>query len=66
MDTLTIILRTIRREIEATGVPPDAFQDVLSRAESTLRRSIGGEVHFISRLPEESTAERIGKLSPSL
>jgi AraC-like DNA-binding protein len=66
MDTLTIILRTIRREIEATGVPPDSLQDALTRAERTVRGSLGGGFHLITRAPDPSTAERIAQLAPAL
>lgn len=51
MDVLTLFVRTVREAIQATGVPPDALQDALDDAESQLRRSMGGGLHHISRVP---------------
>jgi len=51
MDALAIILSTVRETIRATGVPPDAVQDALHRAEHSLRASLGGARHHISRAP---------------
>lgn len=61
MDVLAIILRTVRTTIETTGTPPDGLQDMLDQAERTLRSTIGGAQHHISRLP--STKARIIHLS---
>jgi hypothetical protein len=66
MDTLTLILRTVRAQIEATGVPPDRLQDALGAAERKLRAGLGGGVHLISRTPELPTAERVAQLAPVL
>ncbi len=60
MDVLTLILRTVRTTIEASGVPPDGLQAALEAAESRLRASLGGEQHHISRAV--STKERIATL----
>lgn len=57
MDILSLILRSVREQIEALGVPPDPLQEALLEAEMTLRRSLGGAQHHISRLP--STKARI-------
>ena len=51
MDVLTLILRTVRQQIEATGVPPDQLQDALSEAERLSRSRWGGAMHHISRMP---------------
>lgn len=57
MDVLAIILRTVRTTIETAGAPPDGLQTLLDQAERSLRSSIGGQHHHISRLP--STKSRI-------
>lgn len=62
MDALCIILRTVREAIQATGAPPDPVQAALEDAERSLRRSLGGALHHISRAPELSTKARIGQL----
>jgi DNA-binding NarL/FixJ family response regulator len=59
MDVLTLILRTVRQQIEATGVPPDALQDALSEAERLSRSSLGGAMHHISRMPNLAAKARI-------
>jgi DNA-binding CsgD family transcriptional regulator len=59
MDVLTLILRTVRQTIEASGAPPDALQDWLSDAECSVRRSFGGSTHHISRLPHVPNKARI-------
>lgn len=59
MDVLTLILRTVRQTIEASGAPPDALQDWLADAECSVRRSFGGSSHHISRLPHVPTKARI-------
>lgn len=59
MDVLTLILRTVRQQIEATGVPPDALQDALSEAERLSRSSLGGAMHHISRMPNLAAKSRI-------
>jgi hypothetical protein len=61
MDALSLIIRTISGTLESTGVPPDALQDALVSAERSLRRSLGGGHHHISRLP--STKIRIVDLA---
>mgnify|MGYP000437960074 CR=1 FL=1 len=63
MDVLTIILRTIRQQIEATGVPPDSLQDALSEAERLTRSSLGGAMHHISRVAQVPVKARIIDLS---
>lgn len=63
MDALTIILRHVRETIEATGVPPDALQQALAEAEARTRRSLGGQAHHISRLPQVPTKARIVELA---
>lgn len=69
MDALTLILRTVRQQIEATGVPPDRLQDALSEAERLSRSSLGGAMHHISRVPNVAAKARIidllaGGISP--
>jgi hypothetical protein len=59
MDVLTLILRTVRQTIEASGAPPDALQDWLADAECSVRRSFGGATHHISRLPHVPNKARI-------
>jgi DNA invertase Pin-like site-specific DNA recombinase len=59
MDVLTLILRTVRQQIEATGVPPDQLQDALSEAERLSRSSLGGAMHHISRAPNVAAKARI-------
>lgn len=59
MDVLAIILSAVRRNIEATGVPPDALQDALAQAERQMRSSLGGAVHHISRTPQLPAKARI-------
>jgi hypothetical protein len=65
MDVLTLILRTVRNAIEQTGAPPDALQDALAEAERTLRSSLGGGAHVISRVQQVSTKARIATLAES-
>ena len=59
MDALTLILRMVRQQIEATGVPPDSLQDALSEAERLSRSSLGGAAHHISRAPSMAAKARI-------
>ncbi len=59
MDVLTLILRTVRTSIEATGAPPDAIQDALADAEARLRRDYGGATHHISRVQQPTTKAQI-------
>lgn len=59
MDVLTLILRTVRASIEATGAPPDAIQDALADAEARLRRDYGGATHHISRVQQPTTKAQI-------
>jgi hypothetical protein len=59
MDALTLILRTVRQQIEATGVPPDSLQAALSEAERLSRSSLGGAMHHISRAPSVAAKARI-------
>jgi len=63
MDILSLILRTVRLHIEATGVPPDPLQEALADAEHALRGSLGGAAHHISRLPYVPTKARILELA---
>ncbi len=63
MDVLSIILRTVRETIEATGAPPDQLQDALASAEQRLRRSVGGSVHHISRATPAPAKRRIAELA---
>lgn len=63
MDVLSIILRTVRESIEATGAPPDQLQDALASAEQQLRRSVGGSVHHISRVAPAPAKQRILELA---
>lgn len=62
MDVLVIILRTVREAIQATGAPPDPLQAALEAAERSLRSSLGGALHHISRAPHTSTKARIEQL----
>lgn len=59
MDVLSLIIRTVRQQIEATGVPPDSLQAALSEAERLTRSSLGGAAHHISRAPHVPTKARI-------
>lgn len=59
MDALSLILRLVRQQIEATGVPPDRLQDALSEAERLSRSSLGGSMHHISRAPSVAAKARI-------
>ena len=59
MDALTLILRMVRQQIEATGVPPDSLQAALSEAERLSRSSLGGAAHHISRVPNVAAKARI-------
>lgn len=63
VDALAIIMRAVREAIQATGAPPDPLQDALAEAERVLRRSLGGGMHHISRLPQVSTRARIIELA---
>ena len=63
MDVLTLFVRTVREAIRATGAPPDALQDALDNAETQLRRSVGGGLHHISRVPPIKA--RVAKLAES-
>lgn len=65
MDILTIILRTVRETIQASGAPPDALQSALEDAERSLRSSLGGNMHHISRAPHVSTKARVVQLADS-
>lgn len=65
MDILTIILRTVRESIQASGVPPDPLQAALEEAEALLRRSVGGALHHISRAPHVPTKVRVAQLNDS-
>jgi DNA-binding NarL/FixJ family response regulator len=65
VDVLALILRVVREHIEATGVQPDALQNALYDAEHSLRRSVGGAVHHISRVQYVPTKARILELSES-
>jgi len=65
MDVLTIILRTVREAIQATGAPPDPLQTALEEAERRLRSSVGGAMHHISRAPHVPTKARVAQLSES-
>lgn len=66
MDVLTIILRTVREAIHATGAPPDPLQTALEEAERLLRRRVGGTMHHISRSPEAPTKSQIIDLAADL
>ena len=59
MDALAIILRFVREQVAVTGVPPDALQDALAKAEHRARRTLGGSHHHISRVPDLPTKARI-------
>lgn len=59
MDALSLIMRTIRQQIEATGVPPDSLQRALSEAERITRSSLGGAMHHISRVQHVPVKARI-------
>lgn len=59
MDALSLILRMVRQQIEATGVPPDSLQAALSEAERLSRSSLGGAAHHISRAPNLAAKARI-------
>ena len=59
MDVLSLIIRTVRQQIEATGVPPDSLQAALSEAERITRSSLGGAAHHISRAPSLAAKARI-------
>jgi hypothetical protein len=63
MDILTIILSAVRRNIESTGVPPDALQDALATVDRQMRSSLGGAQHHISRLPQMPAKSRIIELA---
>ena len=63
MDILTLIIRTVRQQIEATGVPPDRLQDALSEAERLTRSSLGGAMHHINRVAHVPVKARIIDLS---
>jgi AraC-like DNA-binding protein len=63
MDALGIILRIVRETIQASGVPPDAVQDALAEAERRSRRSLGGAMHHISRVPQVLAKEQIIELA---
>jgi Homeodomain-like domain len=63
MDALTLIIRIVRQQIEASGVPPDALQSALSEAERLSRSSLGGSMHHISRAPHVPVKARIIDLS---
>lgn len=65
MDILTIILRTVREAIQATGAPPDPLQAALEDAERRLRSSVGGAMHHISRAPQITTKVRVVQLAES-
>lgn len=64
-DILCLVLRVVRESIEATGAPPDGLQDALACAEDRLRRSIGGSVHTIARVPPQLLKQRIIELAGS-
>lgn len=66
MDILTIILRTVRETIQASGAPPDALQEALDAAERRLRSSLGGHMHHVSRAPQITTKAKIIDLSAAL
>lgn len=59
MDVLSLIIRTVRQQIEATGVPPDSLQAALSEAERITRSSLGGAAHHISRVQPMPVKARI-------
>lgn len=63
MDALSIILHQVRKAIEATGAAPDPLQDALVEAERVCRRSLGGGMHPISRVPSATTKARIIELA---
>lgn len=62
MDVLVIILRTVREAIQATGAQPDPVQAALEDAERSLRKSLGGAQHHISRAPYISAKARVQQL----
>lgn len=63
MDALALILRTVREAIQATGAPPDALQAALEDTERSLRRSLGGALHHISRAPHVPVKARVAELA---
>jgi methylphosphotriester-DNA--protein-cysteine methyltransferase len=63
MDALAIFLKLVREAVEASGAPPDAFQEALISAEARARSALGGSHHHISRWPAVSTKARVIELA---
>ncbi|MDP4300357.1 helix-turn-helix domain-containing protein [Leptothrix discophora] len=63
MDALTIILRTLQRELERRASPIDGLDEAIAQTDRAVRGAMGGALHLISRIPEPTKAERIAQLA---
>lgn len=66
MDSLDVILQTVREELQRQAKSGATHDAALDEAEMRARRILGGARHYIARLPKADLLRTIQVLPPDL